>query len=668
MKKDEEIDFFGISKESDQTKNEMGLFLGVTVIGSALLFFVLPVLCITLLLTYALQRRFTLKIEWGLFLFFALCFGVAISTYGYLPLLQYGVIWQSIIPQIVHFFEKIVQNGVPFQVTNISYLLGFLLIGTCTSLFLLISRRLKKTWFTKEKEQIKTDYLESDKFKKFFKERHKVIEKEQAKYRQSENKRIYLGMSVEKINEYLDIESLFTHSLVQGTTGCGKTTLIYGLLEGGMRNGLGGVFVDGKGDSKTETELRKLASAYGKEVIVFSDRSKLHYNPVKYGKPTAIKDRLMAVMDWSESFYEKESENMLQMILSFIQEYIEVEANRTDKQRSAGQGKRLKMDLETVHRFLDLYEIANYLFLEQSEQYISDVAKIAEKKATGLTLTKKDLPLTHDGELLYEKYIRYFFKQEELTYGDLENIQEMKGEEVKLIRGLRTQLELIIYSDFGNKFVESTHSESNIDLLAEIKKGNIVLLSFSATNYAGFIQVLGRFIISDVGFCVSELHKNEANFKGAIGVFDELGFYINERILSILGQARSAKLGAILGIQSISDLVTPLGDFTGRVIDNVNLFFLGRSNYAKNAEESANTIGTYGDIDRTVMTENQGGVLNRWETRGERGTVKKVRKYWFGPDEIKDMPNYTFTLTDKTKDTLEPYKEKIFIRNTMSGL
>lgn len=668
MKQDEELDFFGISKESDQTKNEMGLFLGLMVFGSALLFFMLPVLCITLVLTYFLQRKFTLKVEWGLFLIFAVSFGLALFRYGYLPLLQYGVIWKSFFPQFVNFFEKIVQNGTPFQVTNTSYFLGFLLIGTCTNLFLLISRRLKRTWFTKEKEQKKTDYLESDKFKKFFKERHRIIEKEQEKYRQSENKRIYLGMSVEKINEYLDINSLFTHSLVQGTTGCGKTTLIYGLLEGGLRNGLGGVFVDGKGDIKTEAELRKLASAYGKEVIVFSDQSKYHYNPVKYGKPTAIKDRLMSVMDWSESFYEKESENMLQMILSFIQDYIDVESNRTDKQRSSGQGKRLKMDLETIHRFLDLYEIANYLFLEQSEQYLTDLAKTTEKKATGLTLTEKDLPLTHDGELLHEKYIRYFFKQKELNYGDLDEIQEMKGEEVKLIRGLRTQLELIIYSDFGNKFVESKKQELNIDLLAEIKKGNIVLLSFSATNYAGFIQVLGRFIISDVGFCVSQLHKNEVDFKGAIGIFDELGFYINERILSILGQARSAKLGAVLGIQSISDLVTPFGDFTGRIIDNVNLFFLGRSNYATNAEEASNTIGTYADIDRTVMTENQGGVLNRWETRGERGTVKKVRKYWFGPDEIKDMPNYTFTLTDKTKDRLEPYKEKIFIRNTMAGL
>lgn len=121
----------------------------------------------------------------------------------------------------------------------------------------------------------------------------------------------------------------------------------------------------------------------------------------------------MSVMDWSESFYEKESENMLQMILSFIQDYIDVESNRTDKQRSSGQGKRLKMDLETIHRFLDLYEIANYLFLEQSEQYLTDLAKTTEKKATGLTLTEKDLPLTHDGELLHEKYIRYFFKQKE---------------------------------------------------------------------------------------------------------------------------------------------------------------------------------------------------------------------------------------------------------------
>lgn len=668
MKEDEKLDFLGIDKESPQTKNEMGLVFGFAIVGAGTLFFMLPVFILTLLLAYILHRKFTLKIEWILLFVFTIPLVLGIMEYGYQPLLQFGIIWQRFIPKAVLFFENFVQDGQPFQLTTQSYLLGFLLTGSLTSLFLLLSRRLKKTWLTKEKEQKKTDYIESDKFKKFFKQKNSILEKEQEKYRESNNKRVYIGMSIKKINEYLDIKNFFTHCLIQGTTGSGKTTLMYAILEGALRQGLGGIFIDGKGDINTERDLQKLADAYGKKLVVFSERSKIHYNPVKYGKPTAVKDRLMAVMDWSESFYEKESENMLQMIISFIQEYIGIENTRSDEERSPSQGKRLKMDLETIHRFLDLNEIGNYLFLEQAEEYIADCEQAKDKKATGETLTKKDLPLASMEDSVHGKYIRYFFKLSELTYSDLEEIQEMKGETVKLIRGLRTQLELLIYSDFGNKFVESADPELNLDILEEIRQGHIVLLAFSATTYSSFIQILGRFVVGDVGYCVAQLHNNDPNFKGALGLFDEFGSYANERILTILSQARSALLGAILGIQSISDLVTPFQDLTGRIIDNVNLFFLGRTNYAPNAEMSAKTVGTYKDIDRTVMTENQGGVLSRFETKGERGTVRNVRKFWFEPDEVKDLPNYTFYMNDKTRNMLEPYKEKVFIRNTMQGL
>lgn len=665
---DEELDFWGIDKENPQTKNEMGLVFGVAVAGAGTLFFLLPVFVLTLTLAYFLHRKFPLKIEWLLFFGFTIPLALGIMEFGYQPLLQFGIIWQGIIPKAVSFFENFVQDGRPFQLTSQSYILGFLLTGSLSSLFLLLSRRLKKTWLTKEKEQKKTDYVESDKFKKFFKHKNAILEKEQEKYRQSDNKRVYIGMSIKKINEYLDIKNFFTHCLIQGTTGSGKTTLMYAILEGALRQGLGGIFIDGKGDVNTERDLQKLADAYGKKLVVFSERSKIHYNPVKYGKPTAVKDRLMAVMDWSESFYEKESENMLQMIISFIQEYIGIENTRPDEERSPSQGKRLKMDLETIHRFLDLNEIANYLFLEQAEEYITDCDKAKDKKATGKTLTQKDLPLSGQEDSVHGKYIKYFFKLDELTYSDLEEIQEMKGETVKLIRGLRTQLELLIYSDFGNKFVESEDPDLNLDILNEIRQGHIVLLAFSATTYSSFIQILGRFVVGDVGFCVAQLHNSDPNFKGALGLFDEFGSYANERILTILSQARSALLGAVLGIQSISDLVTPFQDLTGRIIDNVNLFFLGRTNYAPNAEMSAKTVGTYKDIDRTVMTENQGGVLSRIETKGERGTVRNVRKFWFEPDEVKDLPNYTFYMNDKTRNMLEPYKEKVFIRNTMQGL
>lgn len=268
--------------------------------------------------------------------------------------------------------------------------------------------------------------------------------------------------------------------------------------------------------------------------------------------------------------------------------------------------------------------------------------------------------------------MRQFFDQDELTYGDLEEIAEMKGEQVKLIKGLRTQIELLIYSDLGEKFLESDDPNDNIDILQAIERGDIILFSFNANDYESFIKGLGRLVISNIAHVVTQLYhsrlEEDREFLGVLGLFDEIGAYISERIITIVARARSARFGAVLGAQSKSDLVTKEGDLSQQIMDNINLFFLGRSNDPDNAEYSSRVMGTYSDIDRTVMTENKLGTLSRLETKEERGTIRNVRKFWFDPDEIKDLPKYTFTMIDKTKDELQPTREKIFIRNVMKGL
>ena len=169
--------------------------------------------------------------------------------------------------------------------------------------------------------------------------------------------------------------------------------------------------------------------------------------------------------------------------------------------------------------------------------------------------------------------------------------------------------------------------------------------------------------MADSAYITTTLYGNTDTFSGVLGVFDEFGSYGNDNILDILSKARSAKMGAVLGIQSISDLANKRRniDIKEQTIDNCNLFILGRTNSADNAEEIAELIGTYKDIDRTVMTENQLGSLSRLETKGERGTVRKVNKFTFNPDNIKYLPNYQFFYVNK--NLTEDNKKKVFARN-----
>ncbi|MGM0020254.1 hypothetical protein IGK80_001133 [Enterococcus sp. DIV0609] len=671
------------SSKSGGLSNRAVIEMILGLLGVGFLFFFLPAVLLAILLTYLLKNFSKKCWEWWGFLGFSFFLFLYLTNYSWLPLFQFGGLWRTIWADGVRFAEEMIQNGAPFVITAKSWLGIGILTGCFTCLFLLGYRGLEKTWFTKEKEAEKKDYLTSDRFKKIFRDRGKILAQRQRAYRRSSNKKVYLGMNTKAKDIFLDIHSFFTHCFICGTTGSGKTSLMYNILEGALRNGLGTAFIDGKGDPKTEKEVRKIAEFYGKKVYVFSDRTDFHYNPVRYGKATAIKDRLMATLDWSESFYEKESENMLQMIIRFVQDFAEKEEleEQNGVVRPKEQGERLRRDLQTIHRFLDMEELANYLFIEQKRTEKKEPIQEQKKVSELVDQQKKVIQSkTFGKDLLYAKYNQYFFGKSSLTYGDIEAAAEMKGEKIKLIQGLRTQLELLIYSDLGEKFLENEVPEKNLDLFKIIREGHVVLFSFNSNDYSGFIKTLGRFLIADVAHVVTKLYaetemtkteqikSTSSIYQGGIGFFDEFGSYASKKIIDIVSKARSADFGAVLGAQSQSDLKTEEGDLTGRIIDNVNLFLLGRVNDPDNAEYTSRLAGTYEDIDRTVMTENKGGIFRRIETKEDRGTIRNVRKFIFDPDTAKELPNHTFFMVDKTGNNLSMTKEQIYSRNALDGL
>ncbi|MGM0241201.1 type IV secretory system conjugative DNA transfer family protein [Enterococcus sp. AZ103] len=603
-------------------------------------------------------------------------FVATIVTWGYRDFLQFFAIWRKMLPKVVGFAEAHLQKGIPFEVNRHTIVMTILLAITYAGISYYMFNRLKVNWFTYEKEEKEQQYLDSDKYKRIEKNMGKILQKTQQEYRKNNihsnlYQNVLLGNDIHAKPVLFPIANFFTHTLVQGTTGTGKTYMLYNLMEAGLKEGLGALFVDGKGDPKTVREIKKLTEKYGKKLYVFSDKASdspdghlWNYNPVMYGKPTAITDRLMAVMDWSESFYENESKNMLQQIILFLQEYIEIE--KTHEHRPV-QGEPLAMNLETIHRFLDLPELANYLFNEQSEDIIVRNYVVPETTEGESTTTKATIVNpTEKKNTVYQKYIRMFFYRDDLDPEFIETLKEERSNQSKLIQGLRTQLEQLIYSDFGQRF---TYKENHtLDIEKIIKDGDVVVFSLDSNNYNSFIPVIGRFIIADSAYVTTTLYGNTENFKGVLGIFDEFGAYGTDNILDILSRARSALFGAILGIQSISDLANKRRniDIKEQTIDNCNLFILGRTNSDENAEKIVNIIGTHKDIDRTVMTENQLGSLTRFETKGERGTVRKVNKFNFSPDEIKELPNYQFYYLNK--NLKENNRGKVFSRNVFEGL
>lgn len=549
-------------------------------------------------------------------------------------------------------YINLVNKGEPLKVDFWSVTSAIFLgiaLGSIATFYL---KKYMDNHITIEKEQQKKNKLEKSQVANNPKYRKKVLSNIQNKYRLEENSTdILLGVNSSKKAVVIDYKDFFKHTLVQGTTGSGKTYLMYNILEGCLKIGLPSVFIDGKGDPKTEEEIKKLAKAYGKNIYVFSDRSDTKYNPLKNGKPTAIKDRLMATMDWSEQFYEKEAGNTLQMIITMLADY------------------GLPINLKNIHKFLSLKEIFKFLSLKEKQHTVEDI-KIAEGENYNYEV--KEGTETINAEVVegkHEKYIQFFFKVSALlTLESADNIEKQFREKTKLIKGLNTQLEMILYSDLGELFSGDEGTGKNLDLKRIIERGDIALFSFNSNDYGDFIESLGRIVIADLAHLVTTLYnEKDEKYKGIIGFFDEFGSYGTSKIIDILAKARSANFGAVLGVQSLFDLNAKTEDMTERVIDNVNMFLFGRSNSPESAEKVANVIGTYEDIDRTTVTENIGGAFTRIETKGQKGTVRNVHKYYFSPDTIKNLEDYTFIMSKKINID-DNSKQKVYIRNMFEGL
>jgi DNA helicase HerA-like ATPase len=120
----------------------------------------------------------------------------------------------------------------------------------------------------------------------------------------------------------LGSQELNQHTFLCGATGSGKTTTILCFVDYALRNDIPLVFVDGKGDPDLAKTLASMAASHNRELQVFSisePESSWNYNPLSYGGPTELKDRLMELSEWREPYYQYMAERYLQMAFTLFE-------------------------------------------------------------------------------------------------------------------------------------------------------------------------------------------------------------------------------------------------------------------------------------------------------------------------------------------------------------
>jgi len=124
-----------------------------------------------------------------------------------------------------------------------------------------------------------------------------------------------LGVDTDGKAVILTDEELNGHCLVLGATGAGKTTTLMNFVESVLMRKIPLILVDGKGEREFADKVRKLALKCGRKFYLFTmadDGSSMHYNPLRHGNFTELKDKLISITEWTEPHYKLMAERYLQ--------------------------------------------------------------------------------------------------------------------------------------------------------------------------------------------------------------------------------------------------------------------------------------------------------------------------------------------------------------------
>jgi conjugal transfer pilus assembly protein TraD len=138
--------------------------------------------------------------------------------------------------------------------------------------------------------------------------------------------KVYIGY--DRLNRegfFLDDETRTRHIHILGSTGSGKSVLLFNIFKQDIEIGGAAIFIDAKGDIENLERVRKIARDAGREkdLLIFRlDRESNTYNPLLLGNATQKKDKIISSIRWSEVYYERVSENILQLLFSAVSKRI----------------------------------------------------------------------------------------------------------------------------------------------------------------------------------------------------------------------------------------------------------------------------------------------------------------------------------------------------------
>ena len=310
------------------------------------------------------------------------------------------------------------------------------------------------------------------------------------------------------------------HVHIVGASGYGKTVLLSHIIKQRIQQGKGLLFIDLKGDIETIMKFSKFVADADRindlQIFSLSDQKlSIPYNLIEDGTPTQLRDKIMLALNWSEEYYKNQAASFLLKVLIGL------------------------CYLRDQNSFR--FHLGTILVAASHAEFIEELSlKIPES----------------------ERRVKSAMEE---SYNFLNSQDNYKS-----LQGLRTQIESLVLSDFGDMIASD---QGGINLYETVSQGKITFVFLDSRRYGETAKSVGRFILQDLKMVSARVDAEvpKEQRRQFTVLVDEFADLAQEDFIGFLDRARSSKMSVIVAHQEICDLLRISPEFAGRLMGNTSL-------------------------------------------------------------------------------------------------
>lgn len=406
---------------------------------------------------------------------------------------------------------------------------------------------------------------------------------------------ILVGKTEDGFNIALPNSLRLGHVQIIGSTGRGKTeSVIIPWMMQDMIHSRTSVLIDGKGDQKIYELLTDVSlNEFGSSNIAYFDigniDNSMTTNPLKYGSPQQITDRLFASLEFENIYFKNVSFAACLLIVKMIT------SQKDEKKREVTFKKLvngLTDDDQLINLFSGVIEITKENFEVEISKFLNQKFPDRQEKLSGLIAQIEPFANGELAEILNgERHGRESFSLSQILYPQL---------------------------------LEKDSS----------KPYTLAIILIPTLLYQKSAAILGKMFLQEIAWTIAMKEKYGSNCFASV-FLDEFSAFVYSGFLGILNKARSTNTAFHISHQSMGDL-TEIGDgFAQAIHTNTNVKCVFGVNDPETADFFAKHFGTKDIVEATERASHN--LFGEIERSGQLN-VRQSESYKIHPNKLK---NYT---------------------------